>query len=57
MPTEANVENTETENLVTPAITVYNATFTVKTKNIEHLRSVKQLLESLKKEGLEYEQC
>ena len=56
MPTEANVENTAPDNLVTPSITVYDVTFNVKTKNIEHLRSVKQLLESLKKEGLEYEQ-
>lgn len=56
MPTEANTENTAPDNLVTPSITVYDVTFNVKTKNIEHLRSVKQLLESLKKEGLEYEQ-
>lgn len=50
-PTEANVEDN------TPAVTVYELGFKVKTKNIEHLRSIKQLLEKLKKEGLEYEQC
>lgn len=50
-PTEANVENS------TPAVTVYELGFKVKTKKIEHLRSIKQLLEKLKEEGLEYEQC
>lgn len=42
---------------VAPAITVYELGFRVKTKNIEHLRSIKQLLEKFKEEGLEYEQC
>jgi len=50
-PIEADVEDN------TPTITVYQLGFKVKTKNIEHLRSIKQLLEKLKEEGLEYEQC
>ncbi len=52
VPTEKAVSE-----LVVPGITVYELGFRVKTKNIEHLRSIKQLLEIFKEEGLEYEQC
>ncbi len=56
MPTEANVEDATPTDGSDSIKTVYQARFAVFTENLEHLRTLKRLLDELKKEGLKYEQ-